>query len=99
MHRHLERALALVADHDIHLGRLADEARDRPRRPRGDLRDHAAHAPATDLLVIGERQMQRLLQRRAEHVRHCRKAARHIALHVGRSAAVELAVAFGELER
>jgi hypothetical protein len=88
-----------MADHDVHLGRLADEARDRSRLPRGDLRDHAAHPPATDLLVIGERQMQRLLQRRIEHVRHRREAARHIALHVGRSAPVEPAVAFDQPER
>jgi len=61
MDRHLERALALVADHDVHLGRLADETRDRSRRPAAIFGIMRRNAPATDLLVIGERQMQRLL--------------------------------------
>src|SRR5258708_28772119 len=34
---------SLVADHHIHLGRLADEARGRHRNAFDDLRDHAAH--------------------------------------------------------
>ena len=59
----------------------------------------AARADAADLLVIREGKMQRLLQVRVQHVRHRREAARHVALHVGRAAAVQLAVAFGQLER
>src|ERR1043166_6348395 len=45
---HLDRALALVADPHIHLGRLADEAGDRLGGALHDLRDHAPHAPAAD---------------------------------------------------
>ena len=99
MHRHFQRALRLVADDDVHLRRLADEAGDRLRGPLRQLCDDPARADAADLLVIRECEMQRLLQIRRQHVRHRREAARHVALHVGRAAAVELAVAFGQLER
>ena len=83
MHRHLEGALRLVADYHVHLGRLADETGDRHGGALRQLGDHAAYAETADLLVIGERKMQRLLQPAAEHVRHRREAACHIALHVG----------------
>ena len=61
-HRHLQRALALVADHHLHPGRLADDAADGFAARADKFGDHAAHADAADLLVIREGEMQRLLQ-------------------------------------
>ncbi len=91
--------LALVADDDLHLGWLADESTERPYFLLRDLGKHRPHADATDLLVIGDRQMNRHCQLRFQHLRHHREAYRDKALHVGGAAAVELAVAFEQLER
>ena len=91
--------LALVADDDLHLGRFADEAAERPDRPFGDLAQHRPHADAADLLVIGDRKMDRRRQLRLNHLRHHCEADGDKSLHVGGAAAVKLAVALDERER
>ena len=58
-HVDAERALALVADHHVHPGRLADEAAGGLDRHAVETRDQAAHADATDLLVMRERKVDR----------------------------------------
>src|SRR5262249_16579988 len=57
MHGDAERALALVADHHAHFGRLAHEAGRRLHLRAFKPRDHAAHADAADLFVVGDREV------------------------------------------
>jgi hypothetical protein len=51
--------------------------------------DHAADADAADLLVVGQRDVQRHLQRRRAEPRRMRQNAGDEALHVGAAAAIE----------
>ena len=91
--------LALVADDDLHLGRLADEGAERFDPFLRDLAEHRPHADAADLLVIGDRQMDRRRELGLDHLRHHGQTHRDEALHVGGAAAIELAVALDQLER
>ena len=99
VHGDAERALALVSDHHAHFGRLADKAGRRFHLGAFEARDHAAHADASNLLVVREREVDRPREPRCEHIRHGREAAGVEPLHVGRAAAVEPAVALGQPER
>ena len=51
--------LALVRDDELHAGRLADDAAERLHAARDDVGDQPPHADAADLLVVGQREMQR----------------------------------------
>nr|GEY87539.1 hypothetical protein [Tanacetum cinerariifolium] len=51
--------LALVAQYKLHVGRFADHAEKRPHRGQVQHVEQASHAHATDLLVMGQRQLQR----------------------------------------
>ena len=51
--------LALVRDDELHAGRLADDAAQRLDAARDDVVDQPPHADAADLLVVGQREMQR----------------------------------------
>ena len=55
LERRAHAVLALVADDDLHLGRLADEGAERLDPFLRDLAQHRPHADAADLLVIGDR--------------------------------------------
>ena len=87
---------ALVAGHDLHHRGLADDHRrglDAGRRHR---LGEDAGAQAADLLVIGQGDMDRALQRRRQHLRHQRQRDGVEALHVAGAAAIEPAVALGQ---
>ncbi len=60
---HFDRHFALVADGRSQQRRLADDAEARAVAPARHVVDERAHAHAADLLVIRERQLQRLPQR------------------------------------
>ena len=96
MHVDPERALALVADHHVHAGGLADEAGGGLDGGSLEMGDQAAHPDAAHLLVVGECKMDRA--REVAHVGHRGEAAGEEPFHVGRAAAVEAAVARGEAE-
>ena len=89
---------ALVRVDHAHLGRLADEHHARQRQRLAELGDHRPHAGAADLLVVGEGEVERHLERARLEVRHHRQHAGEIALHVAGAAAVELAVALDHRE-
>src|SRR5258707_1064637 len=81
------RPAALVADDDLHAGRLADDAQRRLDREPGETIDQAAHAEAADLLVERDGEMQRRLERPPHHLRHEAERDTDEALHVGGAAA------------
>ncbi len=99
VHAHPQRALALVAGDDAHQGRLAHEAAQRLDRGPAQPRDQVADADAADLLVVGDREMDRADEPPCRHVGHRREATGEEALHVGSAAAEEPAVAARQLER
>ena len=95
----LEGIAALVPGAEAHRGRLADDGEAGFAEALTQLRDQMRRAETAHLLVIGESQMDRRLQRPCQHVRHQRQGQRDEALHVRGAAAIELAVAPGERER
>ncbi|MNE69216.1 hypothetical protein D3C80_1649270 [compost metagenome] len=66
--------LALVPQHRLEFGRLADQAQARLAGPSFEGREQGTHAQAADLLVIGERQVnghpQRLREKRGHRRQH-----------------------------
>ncbi|KTT87946.1 hypothetical protein NS44R_15140, partial [Mammaliicoccus sciuri] len=89
----------LVADDHLHPGRLADEAAERLHALARDLAQHRTDTDAADLLVIGDRKMDRRLQVDLDHLRHHSGTDRDKALHVGGAAAVQLSVALDQFKR
>ena len=77
-----EGADALVGIGDVERGRLADDDGGGARQGPAHRRDAVDHAEAGDLLVIGEEEMDRRRQPRAEEVRYQRQGQRDEALHV-----------------
>src|SRR3546814_1601500 len=61
--------LSLVRHHDLHAGRLADDAGLGLDRHVAQHLDQAAHANAADLLVMGQGQVDRRLQPAAQEFR------------------------------
>ena len=101
-HVHADTALALVSDHDVHRGRLADEGRQRlgnAERAGRQAMQHRSDPDTAHFLVIGQRQMDRLCERCRHHRRHGGEAAGQKTLHVDRAAAIGLAVPHAERER
>ena len=90
---------ALMRADRAHAGRLADDHHARLGQARRQLGDQPAHPDATDLLVIGEGEVDRHGEPRRLERRRERQRAGDEALHVGGAAAVEAAVAFGQGER
>ncbi len=101
LHVAAHRQLALVAQHRLQLGRLADQAQARARLAPLELGQHRPNAEATDLLVVGEGQMHghREFVRALDEGRHGRQHRGEEALHVGRAAPIQLAVALAHAER
>lgn len=91
--------LALVAEHRLQLGGLADDAQQRLVRTPLQRREQRTDAQAADFLVVGERQVHRQAQRRGEERRDGRQHAGQVALHVRRATSVEAAIALAEPER
>ena len=91
--------LALVPDGDRHRGRLADDAEARPHAEPVHRLDHPAHPDAADLLVIGEREVERCPERARSRGGRGVERAGEEPLHVGRPAPVEPAVRRAEDER
>ena len=92
-HRAAVTLLALVRDHRPHQCRFADDAGFRPDARSPQVIQQAAHAEATDFLVVSEGQMQRRTQAAPDVTRNHRQHAGKKALHVGGAAAIEAAVA------
>ena len=90
--------LALVGAHHLHLGGLADEHGTRLYLAVAQNVDEPAHPEATDLLVIGEGNVQRSLDLAGEKLRRESETHRKEALHVGGAPPVEAAVALPYLE-
>ncbi|MNI17821.1 hypothetical protein D3C73_712090 [compost metagenome] len=93
------RQLALVAEHRLELGRLADQTQRRGRDALGQHLQQTAHAKAADLFVIGKRQMHRALQRAGEKHRHGGQHRGQIAFHVCGATTVKLAARLAQAER
>ena len=98
-----EERAALLRIGDLHRGRLADDRQHRPRDAGRQRADQRRGAKAAGLLIMGEGEMQRHLERALRHLRHQRQDERDKALHVGTAAAIEpaalLSGALGENER
>jgi len=90
--------LALVRDHRLHRGGLADDAEPRPHGPPRERRDQRPDAEAADFLVIGHGNVDRNPQAAGAEFRHRRQRRRDEALHVGGAAPVKLAVALADDE-
>src|SRR3546814_12501352 len=86
----LEEIAALVAVHDAHAGRLADDHQGRRRQILGDVAHHAADAGAADLLVVGERDVQRAAERLRLELRHQGEGGGEEGLNVGGAAAIPI---------
>ncbi len=99
VHGAAERALALVRDHHVHQGRLADDAAGGLEALFGEHFDQAAHAQAADLFVVGKREMDRRLQVGGEKARRHGQGGAEIAFHVAGAAREQAAIADGRLER
>ena len=67
-------------------------------RLRADVLEQVADAEAAELLVVGQREMDRQAQPRRCHLRHQRQRGGDEALHVRGAAAVELAAALDDGE-
>src|SRR5215470_1076101 len=80
-------ALALVCDNNSHAAGLSDDAAPGLHALRRDVGKQTPHADATDLLVVGQREMHRLLQPAPQPIGHESKRDRAKALHVGDAAA------------
>jgi hypothetical protein len=83
-----------MRDDDLHAGRLADDAAQRPDAARRDVVDQPAHADAADFLVVRQREVERTLEPAAQELWNQRESGRTETLHVGDPAPVD-AVAFG----
>ncbi|MCY1535543.1 hypothetical protein D9M68_709530 [compost metagenome] len=99
MHLAAHGQFALVPEHRLQFGGLADDAQQRLVRAPFQRRQQRAHAEAADLLIVGESHVDRQAQRRGEECRQRRQHAGQVALHVRRAAPIQAAVALGELER
>jgi hypothetical protein len=97
--RAAEAAEALVRDDRLHGGRLAHDAAPRPDAVAGEILEEPAHAEASDLLVVGEREVHRRLEVRGQEPRRRGERGRDIALHVAGAAAVDALVLQGRGER
>ena len=82
-HPAAEAPLALVRDNRPHAGRLADDATGWLDTARGDIGDEAPHADAAYLLVVGQREMQRLPEPTPQQLGYQRQPDGAEALHVG----------------
>ena len=83
---------ALVGMHHGHHGRLADDDDARLRHLGRHAGGQRMRAEAADLLVVGEREVDRLLERRLQELRQHGEADGVERLHVAGAAAVVLAV-------
>ena len=91
--------LALVAEDELHLGRFADEAQERPQRRQVQHVEQAAHTDAADFLVMRQRQLQRPAQRGVGGLEHGVDRQGDKAFHVAAAAAVDPPVLQRRLER
>ena len=83
---------ALVAVHHLHQRRLADDHGGGLLHMVAQMFDQRTHAAAAHLFIAREGEMNRHPELQGSEMRHQRKAGRKIAFHVGRAAAIELAV-------
>ncbi len=81
-----------------HIGRLADDDGAGTWQVLAEPRDQRPHSGAADLLVVGDDDVDRLLQLARGEERHGRENASDEPLHVAGAAAIELAVARGQRE-
>ena len=99
-HGRVEGVDALVRDHELHLRGLAhDHPARRRNRAVGERAHHVDAAQAPDLLVVGDREVDRAREAGRRELRHQRERAGEEALHVAAAAAVEAAAALGQGER
>jgi hypothetical protein len=91
-HAAAPRLLALVRDHELHAGGLADDAR-RGRTPRATMSAISRRTPMHPTSSSYDSAKCRACRRRGDELRHEREPHRGEALHVGHAAAVQPAVA------
>lgn len=84
--------LALVADDDLHAGRLADDTHHGGGMNVGEFLDQAAHAEAAHFFVMTEGEVNRDIEAALEEFRRVGEADADEALHVASAAGIELAV-------
>ena len=87
-------ALALVRGDHPHLGRLADDADEGLDRQIGEVPDQSVHADATDLLVMGEGEIDRCLQAAGQHLGHIAQGDGDEGLHVRGAATIQQPLPF-----
>ena len=99
LHAATHRELALVAEHRFEFCGFTDQTQARLDGSFGQLGQHGTHAQTADFLVIGKRQMQGLLERRAREMRHRRQRTGDEALHVRHATPIQTPIALQQLER
>ena len=92
-------ALALVRDHRLHAGGLADDGAGGADAVARQVFEQAARADAAHFLVIGECKINRRLEIGRGKARRHRQDDGEVAFHVAGAAAVELVASHRRLER
>lgn len=88
-----------MPEHELHARGFADQAQERPHRRQVQHVQQAAHADATDFLVMGQRQLQRPAQGAVGGIEHGVYGQGDKPLHVAAAAPVEAPALLGDLER
>ncbi|KAG0765301.1 hypothetical protein G6F57_020301 [Rhizopus arrhizus] len=99
MHLAAEEIDALVGHDHLHAGGFTHHAALGADAAFQQVGQHVRRARAADFLVIGERQVDRLLARHGQEFRHQRQRAGNEPLHVAAAAPIEQPVFLDELER
>ncbi|MNS58027.1 hypothetical protein D3C72_909320 [compost metagenome] len=99
VHLAAEEIDALVRHHHLHARGFAHHAALGADAAFQQVGQHVRGTRAADFLVIGKRQVDRLLARHGQEFRHQRQRTGDEALHVAGAAPIEKPVFFNELER
>ena len=100
MHMAAHRHLAFMAVDHTHAGWLTDDTGARLDRQGLEIADQPGHPPAADFLVIGQGELDRVLQAvfGGNELRHHREGDGDEALHVGRAAPIHPSIALSQDE-
>ena len=93
------RTLALVPEHELHVGRLTDHAQKRPYRRQVQHVEQTPHTDTADLFVMGQRQLQWPVQGMVGGIEHGVDSQRDKALHIATATAINPPVLHRRLKR
>ncbi len=88
-----------MAEHELHVGRLANHTQKRSHRRQVQHIEQAPHPHATDLFVMGKRQLQWPVQGVVSGIEHGVDGQRNETFHVTTATPVHPSIAHGRLER